>query len=249
MSKVLKKTDLLSTKNLLNMSLLDFLSHELKTPLSTLRLNIEVIKQTLEHKSIHPYDKNIKLNQLIKIMDIEVEAMIQLISDMLELRQVDAHTILLKQIWCPWNEIMESAQNRMATLSKKNKLKVQTDKKITTVYADPALCKQVLLNLISNAIEHSPENSTIEVSSRQSKNNNLTVSIRDQGPGIETSEQNKIFMPFYKKPKSTTFSHNNSGLGLSIAKRIIEAHGGMIKAINHPNGGAILTFTLPQPKE
>ena len=245
MSKVLEKNNL---KNSLNINLLDFLSHELKTPLSTLRLNIEFMKQTLKSKPVDFNNKNIKLDQIINIMDTEVEAMIQLISDMLDLRQMDEHTISLKKNWCQWNELIEPVQNRMVTLLKKNNLKIQTDNTKITIYADPTLFKQALLNLIVNAIEHSPKNSTIDISAHIDQNSSLIVSVRDHGSGIEESEQEKIFMPFYKRPKHTHSLHTSSGLGLSITKKIIESHGGTIKAANHPKGGAILTFTLPQPK-
>ena len=226
------------------MNLLDFLSHELKTPLSTLRLNVELMQQTLKNTSSN--DTNTKLTQFINIMDAEVEAMIQLISDMLDLRQIDENTITLKQNWCPWDELIDSVQKRVSTLCKKNNLKIQIENKKIKIYTDPALFKQVLINLISNAIEYSPENSTIEVSLQLDTNKNLIVSIKDQGPGIDKSEIDKIFMPFYKRPKHSNLPYKNSGLGLSIVKKIVESQGGTIKVINHPTGGAIFSFTLPQ---
>ena len=228
-------------KNLFNMNLLDFLSHELKTPLSTLRLNIELLKKET--------NKDNKLNSLIKIMDSEVESMIQLISDMLDLRQMDEHTITLKQSWCLWNKLIESVQHRISTSYQKHHLKIQSDNKTIEVFTDPALLRQTLVNLILNAMEHSPENSTIEISWKLDANNHLIVSVKDQGPGIDESEKEKIFMPFYKRPKPSPLFYKNSGLGLSIVKKIIESHGGTIQAMNHSEGGAVFSFTLPNIKK
>ena len=246
MSKLAKKKTN-QTDNLFNMNLLDFLSHELKTPLSTLRLNIEFIQQTLQNKSVNPENIDNKLDQFINIMDAEVEAMIQLISDMVDLRQIDENTITLKQNWCPWSELIESVQKRVSTLCKKNTLKIQTDNKTIKIYTDPVLFKQALINLILNATEHSPENSTIEISLQSDINKNLIVSVKDQGLGIKESEIDKIFIPFYKRPRQTHLPYKNSGLGLSIVKKIVESQGGTIKVVNHPSGGALFSFTLPQP--
>jgi signal transduction histidine kinase len=109
------------------------------------------------------------------------------------------------------------------------------------VSADPRRIRQVLGNLLSNALRFSPPGSTITVSVAK-KDSEVWVSVQDQGPGIPEEDLPHIFERFYKVDKSR--AEGGTGLGLAIAKEIVQAHGGRIWAENQ--NGARFTFTLPQ---
>ncbi|MEM3433607.1 MAG: sensor histidine kinase, partial [Candidatus Methanomethyliaceae archaeon] len=108
------------------------------------------------------------------------------------------------------------------------------------VSADPRRIRQVLGNLLSNALRYSPSGSTITVSVRR-QGNEVWVSVQDQGPGIPEEDLPHIFERFYKADKSR--AEGGTGLGLAIAKEIVQAHGGRIWVENR--GGARFTFALP----
>ena len=226
-------------KDPLDLDLLSFVSHELKTPLSVLRLNVDILKEKISEKE----------RRIVDIMDKEVDWMIQFITDTLDLKSKDK--LSLNFHWCKWNKWMKE-------------IKGQIDKKVTVfnrrwqvdlleqemdVYMDSFYIRQVIMNLVMNAVEHSPEDSTIEVVCEKTKEKDLGVYVKDQGSGMEEEIKSKIFEPFYKGRSKANGARKGSGLGLNIVKKIVQAHGGSVEAFNRPeNKGAVFAFYLPQVK-
>ncbi len=227
--------------NHLDLDLLNFVSHELKTPLSTLKLNVEVLKSSVSHKE----------KRLIEIMDEEVEWMIQFISDTLELRKISSNKAVLKvnrHKWGVWFQTIQNSMEKKATLFGRT-LKIKPAKLETEVYMDTFYIKQALSNLIMNAVNYSPKGGTIEVSWEQQEAEHLQVRVEDEGPGINLKDKEKIFEAFYKDREYLNQTIKASGLGLAIVKKIIQAHGGEVSADNRPNQkGAVFVFTLPRIK-
>ncbi|MDE0118535.1 MAG: HAMP domain-containing sensor histidine kinase [Bdellovibrionales bacterium] len=238
MSKTFKTE--VTQKTFIDLDMLSFVSHELKTPLSTMKLNVELLK-----KQTSPEQQN-----LIKILDEEVAWMIQFISDTLDLKKVDNKAIL-NLSWHKWNKWIKSIQDSMEQtvhLHKRN-LKIHLLDKEREVYMDPLYIRQVLFNLIINAIKYSFKNSLVEILCTQTKTGELNVEIKDQGPGINLKSVNKIFEPFYQDREKAEIAIKGSGLGLTIVKKIIEAQGGHVNASNRPdNKGAVFKFTLPRTR-
>jgi two-component system sensor histidine kinase BaeS len=112
------------------------------------------------------------------------------------------------------------------------------------VSADPFRIDQILSNLISNALRHTPEGGqvvlTMEMAPAQ-----VEVIIRDSGQGIPIESLPHVFERFYRADRSRSRAEGGTGLGLAIARKLAEAHGGTLSAANHPRGGAIFTLTLP----
>ena len=220
----------------LDIDLLSFVSHELKTPLSTLKLNMEVLKKKAPAEQ----------KKIIEVMNTEVDWMIQFISDTLDMKKIN-DTINLNLGWYKWNQWIQKIQNRLentVNLYKRN-LKIYFTDKETEVYMDPLYIRQVLFNLILNAIEHSPKNSTVEISWEQKKNKKLKIKVADQGSGIKSDSRDKIFEAFYKERENVNRLIKGSGLGLTIVKKIVQAHDNNVWAFNHKkNKGAIFAFTL-----
>ena len=234
MNKIFKRK-----KNPLDdLDLLSFVSHELKTPLSTLKLNVEMLKKTIPKEE----------KKLIEIMEEEVDWMIQFISDTLDLRKPNNKAIL-NLGWHKWNKWIQTIQDSMEKKvnSYGRKLKIHSSSQETEVYMDPLYMRQVLFNLIINAIEYSFEKSTIDISWKLTKKGELSVQVMDQGPGIKQENKDKIFEPFYKERKKADTFIKGSGLGLTIVKKIVQAHKGNIHVLNRPDdNGALFVFTLPQ---
>ncbi len=108
---------------------------------------------------------------------------------------------------------------------------------------DPAHIQQVLLNLIGNAIKFSPDGTTVEVMV-SSDNTTTTFCVKDHGPGIQEKEHDRIFHKYYRVP-SVRDSVDGAGLGLSIARRIVNAHGGRMWIVSEPGHGSTFCFSLP----
>lgn len=220
----------------LDLDLISFVSHELKTPLSTLRLNVDVLKEKISEKD----------RRILDIMDEEVDWMIQFIADTLDLQK---DRLSLNFQWCKWNrwikEVGERIDKKVTLFNRKwqmNLLQQEVD-----VYMDPFYLRQVVLNLVMNAVEHSPENSTIEMVCEKTEKNGLGVYVKDQGSGVEEEVKDKIFKPFYKGRAKENSVGKGSGLGLTIVKKIVQAHGGSVEAFNNSEGkGAVFAFYLPQ---
>ena len=219
-----------------NWDLLSFVSHELKTPLSTLKLNIEELKGKTGGK-----------NKIIKDMEEELNWMIQFITDTLDL-QTTKEKSCFHLAPCQWNQWMRSVQS---DIKKKTdlfgrKLKIKGADQETAVSMDPLYIRQVLFNFLMNAIEHSFDNSLIEISWKPDTHKDLLIlQVADQGPGLSDEDKKKVFDFSYKGRKKEG-GRLASGLGLCLAKQIIKAHGGQIHAENRKNGeGALFSFGLP----
>jgi two-component system sensor histidine kinase BaeS len=104
---------------------------------------------------------------------------------------------------------------------------------------DPQRIREVLINLVSNAVRHTPEGGTVTLAGGR-KAGGVVIRVSDSGPGIAEADLPQVFERFHKGPTSA-----GSGLGLTIAKALVEAHGGTIGAANHPEGGAVITVVLP----
>ena len=224
-----------SEQNILDLDLLSFVSHELKTPLSTLRINTERLKSASPQET----------KKVAERMSMEVEWMIQFISDILDFKKAE-NKIPLTLSSCKWNEWLQSIQANIE--NKLNvfgvKLKIIFLEQEREISIAPIYLQQALFNLLINAAEHSPPGEVITLQSK-TKDNTLHVQVGDEGPGIPFEEKDKIFESFYTKRDKCRQIVKGKGLGLFIVKKIIEAHGGQVYAENRPHKqGALFGFTL-----
>ena len=239
---------LLKYKKAWQLNPIDFVSHELKTPLSTLKLNVELLKKQAGSQQ----------KKVLNIMEEEIDWIIQFTSDTLDLSQF-RHKIMVqpkKQDWSQWIQILKPSAQSIADLSditlnwpdSINRAHTKPPSHKIEVLIDPLYMKQALLNLIKNAVQHSPEKGTVHISWDKTPKNQLKVQVTDQGVGIAKKDLKKIFKPFYQsRLPSNSKAIKGNGLGLAIAQQIITAHGGKLKVQNHLKG-ALFTFTLPLTK-
>lgn len=211
--------------------LLADVAHELRTPLSVIRGNLEALLDgafPLTPESLAPvYEETLHLGELVedlRTLTLAETGHLPLEKEELELGELVA-------------EVVEAV--RPVAAEENVQIKVERDPDLW-VSADPRRIRQVLGNLLSNALRFSPPGSTITVSALRN-GQEVWVSVQDQGPGIPPEDLPHIFERFYKADKSR--SEGGSGLGLAIAKEIVQAHGGRIWAENR--GGARFTFALP----
>ena len=216
------------------------ISHELRTPISTIRLLVDTLSQSLGRNPERD------LRQLGKIAS-QTDSLQFLTEELHELSMIESGKAIMRMIETPLNTIAHDAIDRMITQVEKKKLELlNTITDDVCVLADPDQTRRVLTNLISNAVKFTPSGGKITLSARTAADM-VTVRVADSGPGIPPNERVRIFERFYQIDSARSGGpHNGSGLGLSIAKHIIEAQGGEIWAEGAEPHGACICFTLPQ---
>jgi len=221
-------------------SLLSAVSHDLRTPLSA----IAGAGSTLLERG-EKLDDATRRELLETIFD-QAESMNHLIGNLLDATRLEAGTVAIQWEWQSLEELIGALSNRLQKSLEKHVFRVDVPSEFPLVRGDGLLIQQVLQNLIENAARYSPAGTTIEVSVSLADGEAL-VQIADRGPGIVAGEEEKIFEKFQRG--SSTRGPAGTGLGLFIARGIVELHGGRIWAQNRPDGGAAFSFTLPMREE
>jgi two-component system, OmpR family, sensor histidine kinase KdpD len=145
--------------------------------------------------------------------------------------------------WHSLEEVVGAALDRLAGMLKDRAVITRLPSDLPLVPCDDVLIEQVLINLIDNAVKHTPPDSAIEIGA-WAGDGVVTVEVADSGPGLAPGEEHRIFDKFYRGSKG---SGRGVGLGLAICEGIVQAHGGHISAENRPQGGTAFRFTLPVP--
>ncbi|GAI07917.1 unnamed protein product, partial [marine sediment metagenome] len=171
----------------------------------------------------------------------------RLVGDLQQLALADAGQLSIKRGTCDLGGLVEQIRATIEVELEDMGIELFIDlpKDLSPVEADSQRVEQVLLNLLSNAERYTPEGGSIRISARVLAGGKVRVSICDSGPGLSDEDLAHIFDRFYRADKSRTRESGGAGLGLAIAKALVEAHGGKIWAENAPEGGACFHFTLP----
>jgi signal transduction histidine kinase len=175
-----------------------------------------------------------------------VNSLNSLIDDLFELAQLDAGGIHFDKVPIALSDLISDVIERMQALADRRRLRIEghVSPQVDPVTLDPRKIERVLTNLISNAIRHTPEGGQVTIEARR-LNGQVRVSVGDTGEGIAASDLPHVFERFYRGEKSRSRSTGGAGLGLAIAKGIVEAHGGSIEVVSQAGQGTTFTFTLP----
>ena len=205
----------------LQKTLFDSVSHELKTPLAAMTAALQ-----------QPRPDCAELQQAVRRLTRTVD-------HLLDATRLESGLLQPAREWCDPGELLREA----VALSglKENAVKLSVAKSLPTVWVDAHLIQQALGALLSNAAAHAKSDQPIEVSAARD-DSMLVFSVADYGPGLAPGEENKVFEKFYRGPGTAP---GGLGLGLSIARQLVEAHGGQVVAQNRQNGGARFSIMLP----
>jgi two-component system sensor histidine kinase KdpD len=165
------------------------------------------------------------------------------ISNLLEMTRLDSGTVAFKKEWQPLAEVVGTALNHVGKRLGDRQVKINLPLNLPMVCVDSVALEQVLVNLLDNAVEHTPPSTTIEIAGA-AVNGHVTLSISDHGPGLPKGAENRIFEKFFRAHGGQ--NRRGIGLGLAICRTIVEGHGGTITAENRPAGGAVFHIALPQ---
>ncbi|MCD7035313.1 cell wall metabolism sensor histidine kinase WalK [Metabacillus sp. GX 13764] len=213
-------------------------SHELRTPLTTMRSYLEALAEgAWEDKEIAPH--------FLQVTQNETERMIRLVNDLLNLSKLDSKDYRLSKDWVNFTDFFNKIIDRFEmTKSQHVSFRRLLPDKELFVDIDTDKITQVLDNIISNAMKYSPEGGLITFRVIEEEEE-IVISIKDEGVGIPKDSLKKIFERFYRVDKARTRRLGGTGLGLAIAKEVVNAHDGEIWAESKEGKGTVVSFTLP----
>jgi signal transduction histidine kinase len=215
-------------------------SHDLRTPLASVRAMVEALADEVvtDQETINRYHQTIQ-NQ--------VSNLALLIDDLFELSKIDSGRLQLKlEGGCISDIISDTLESmRAQALAKQVRLTGQVDPNTPNLTMDSAKIQRVIYNLVQNAIRHTPSDGSVFIAAA-TVDEGIKVDVRDTGEGIAGEDLPRIFEHFYRGEKSRSRSTGGAGLGLAIAKGIVEAHGGRIWVDSKVGEGTIFSFILPQ---
>jgi signal transduction histidine kinase len=212
-------------------------SHDLRTPLSALRLLTEALSDDLVDAAT--------AKRYVDTMGMHVRSLGTLIDDLFELTRLDAGDFAWTTEAVPLAELIAEMVLAMGAEAKARGVAVSASvaKDLAPARANPEKLQRVLANLLQNAIHHTPADGSVLVSARQ-RNGSVQVEVADTGEGIAAHDRLKVFEPFYRGGSEAARTSAGSGLGLAISRAIVEAHGGKIWLADAHQGTSV-RFTLP----
>jgi two-component system, OmpR family, sensor histidine kinase KdpD len=231
--KVRDKEDKENTIRLYN-TLLNSLSHELKTPISTIIGATDTLKEN--EASLSPAVKSTLLAEIETAgnrLDRQVE-------NLLNMSRLESGMLKVKRDWCDLNELIHMVIQKLDPGARK-RVVYDSGSALPLFKIDTGLMEQVIYNILQNAIVYAPGEKDVMITIGY-EDDHCIIQITDHGPGFPEDQINQIFDKFYRLPDSKT---GGTGLGLSIAKGFTEAHGGKVTVRNQEGGGAQFTITLP----
>jgi two-component system sensor histidine kinase KdpD len=220
-------------------AILSSVSHDLRTPLATITGAASSLLD--ERSQLNPKDRL----ELCRSIYREADRLDRLLKNLLDMMRIEAGAVQLNREWHPLDEIVGAALCRLEERLRSYIVKTAFPPDLPMVQIDGVLLEQVVLNLLENAAKYAPPGSVIELSA-SAGDHEVVVEIADRGQGIPVGEELRIFDKFYRAKPAR---EGGVGLGLTICRGVIEAHGGRIWAENRSGGGAVFRFAIPLAEE
>ncbi len=234
------EAELLRRSENLRAAVLDALAHEIKSPLSTVKVSVSTL---LSQRPGSPDQQR----ELLQIINEEADRMRQWIDDAVRMSSYEAGAIRLRKTPNQVKDVIASVISSLGALLAGRPLEVQIDESLPLAILDAELIEKVIWQLLDNAIKYSPPGSPIRVSA-EFTGAEIVVSVADSGCGIPKPDQERIFEKYYRGGAASS-RVSGTGLGLPSAKYIMEAHGGEIWVTSVPGSGSVFRISLPAAVE
>jgi signal transduction histidine kinase len=225
-------------------NLIASVSHDLRTPLASLRVMVEAIADGVARDPA-------TVDRYIRAMERETISLGRLIDDLFEMARLDTTGPALRLAPSPVQRVVAETVEAMGAQAARQQiaLRVAAPDDLPPVLIDPDGVQRVVYNLVQNALRHTPADGSVivEVLDRGLE---VQVNVRDTGEGIPAADLPLVFDRFYRgdraRQRDATGASTGAGLGLAIARRLVESHGGRIWVAQPPDGGSVFSFTLPK---
>ena len=216
------------------------IGHDLVNPLSALRLNVAIVGPG------RPLPPEPEVRVLFQRLERQVEKLRRMISDLLDAARVETGQLSLELQVCELKDLVAGVVEQQRQAAPAHPITVSLPPAPVPVCCDPLRIEQVLTNLVGNAVKYSPKGEPIEVS-LAAQDGRAVVTVTDQGLGIPPEDRPHVFEPFRRGSRVRGIA--GLGLGLAVARRIVEAHGGRIELDSAPRTGAAFRVSLPTAAE
>jgi two-component system sensor histidine kinase KdpD len=216
-------------------ALLSTVSHDLRTPLTVIAGSASSLLEGEGH-----LDSQTK-QELVQNIYEEARRLDRLVHNLLEMSRLQSGQATINKEWHVVEEVIGCALLQLDSQLQEHPVAINLAPDLPLIHLDALLMERVFLNLIENVVKYTPKGTAVEISGRL-ENGHLRLEVRDRGPGLPPGLEEKVFEKFYQVAPSRS---RGAGLGLTICRSIVEAHGGRIWAANRPNGGVVFTFIIP----
>ena len=214
-------------------ALLRSVSHELRTPLATIR----AVATDLHDANVH--DEHTR-QDLLKSVSDEAERLDRLVGNLLNMSRIEAGSLQIGDQAVDLAEVAQLAVLRLGPRMSQVEVEVEIDDALPLVTGDPVLLDEVVSNLLENAARYAPSGTAVIVRLARDGNASVVLQVCDRGPGVADADVARVFEPFWHGVDS-----RSSGLGLAIARAVVDAHQGSIEVLRTPGGGATFEVRLP----
>lgn len=220
----------------LRSALLDSVTHEFRTPLTSIKASVTGLLDNEDH------DPALR-KELLTVINEEADRLNRLVGEAAEMAQLDARAVSLDRRSISMREVIETVLEDLRVVLLKHPVETKLALDLPLVLADYGRIREVLTHLVENAAKYSAADTPILVSA-EAENGCVVTSVADHGPGIDTFEQILIFDKFYRGRRER-YAAPGTGMGLAIAKVLVEAHGGTIGVVSQLGSGSVFSFSLP----
>jgi signal transduction histidine kinase len=237
---IIRQTEEMAKLNKLKSEFVSVTSHQLRTPLSAIRWETELMLTKFNE------GLNDKQRGSVATINILANRMTRLVNDLLDVTKIDQGKLLLNKDEVDIVEVITDVAGNFSALAGAKNIQIIVNKKgeVQNVIADKERIRLVVENLLSNSIKYTLARGRIEIGLSRT-GNFLVFSIKDDGVGIPKEQQSQIFNKFFRSSNITRYQTDGTGLGLYIAKSIIEQSGGKIWFDSRENIGSVFNFSLP----
>jgi two-component system sensor histidine kinase KdpD len=235
----------------LKSALLDAVTHDLRTPLTSIKASITTLLDEVRRRSQEPVvalDSESRL-EMMEVIDEESDRLNRFIGGLIDLARIEAGELHLRRRWGTVDEIISTALARAEPLTEGREVDISVEAELPVVRVDERAVSEVVYTLVDNAAKYSPTGTKIQISAERSDDGMIVMAVEDQGTGVGVELRDRVFDKFFRATRDgdiSTHQPSGTGMGLAIARGIVEAHDGRIWIESGTGGkGTRVVFTLP----
>lgn len=216
-------------------TLLNSLSHELKTPIAAIIGSVDTLKTNSERLT------EVNKKDLIQEIETAAHRLHRQVNNLLSMSRLESKFFKLQRDWYDINELIHKVISNNFSPNSSHVITYHENEQLPLFHIDGLLLEQIIQNILHNAINYTPPGTLVEITAAEN-NGYLVLQIQDNGPGFPNDKLEQVFEKFYRLPKSGA---GGTGLGLSIVRGFVQAQNGKIQLENIPEGGAKFTIIIP----
>ncbi|HKO98245.1 MAG TPA: ATP-binding protein [Pyrinomonadaceae bacterium] len=243
-AKALKQSERLKS------ALLDAVTHDLRTPLTSIKASVTTLLD--DQRALGEADLKFRLNEeervdMLEVIDEEADRLDRFIEDLVAMARIEAGELQLRREWGSLEDIVAAALERASPLARNHHIELRIPDDLPSIRVDERAVAEVIFVLLENAAKYSPSGSTIRLAAVRAAEDMVRLTIEDEGPGIPAELRERVFDKFFRAMRNgDSVGHKpGTGMGLAIARGIVEAHGGRIWIEDAEGSGTRMVILLP----